>query len=207
MGQHLWMTWLQIASEHAWEARQERTVQHAVGDASDTRFNAALPREMQAAMVAVSSSAHAIDALYGEVKPLVPIPRDVVAAWENNDTPRHRRILETLKCGCRLGSRTNTWPRRFSDLYVLRDPLVHHELRVRPSVPHPNGLVNVSQEMADYSVESALESVNLATDVIITTLSAATAPDLVRWADRMQHIPAFIQAVGAAAVTGVPPPP
>jgi hypothetical protein len=194
IAQHLWMTWLQVAADHAQAADQQRQRQLRLG-ASDEQFGPAMTRELQAAMVAISGAAHAIESLYGEIKPLVSIPESVRATWEANRSPRQARIFETIKYGCRLGSRTNTWPRRFDELYLLRDPLVHHELRTRPSVPHPNGLTNTSQEMADYTVESARGAVDFALDVMLTTIRTARADDLVQWADAMGHVPGALEAV------------
>lgn len=145
-------------------------------------------------MVAISGAAHAIDALYGEIKPLVPMPPELVATWEANRTARHERIFETLKRGCVLGPRTNRWPRQFRALYLLRDPVVHHEIRHLPAVPHPNGLTHVGQEMADYCVENVNASVDLALDVILTALREPKVPDLQEWASAMTHVPAAIEA-------------
>jgi hypothetical protein len=138
---------------------------------------------------------HAIDALYGEIKSLVDMRAAVLAAWNANDTARPDRIFETLKRGCRLGPKTNAWPRRFKALYTLRDPVVHHELRQNPAIPHPNGLAHVSQAMADYCVENARESRDFAIDVILTALRSPRTPALVRWAAGMPHMPGVVEVL------------
>jgi hypothetical protein len=198
IGHHLWITWFQIACEHVPSASDQRARQEAVG-AGDDEFAPALVREMQASMIAISSAAHTIDALYGEVRSMVSIPPELAATWTQKRTPRWARICETLKRGCKLGDRTNRWPREFRALYQLRDPLVHHELATRPAVAHPNGLTNVSQEMADYSVENSRLAVDLAGDVILIALRAPVAPDLQAWARSMQHVPATIEALHASS--------
>jgi hypothetical protein len=196
IGLHLWLSWLQIASDHARAAEQERLRGLDLAQAGDDA-GPARTREMQNAMVAISASAHAIDGLYGEIKPLIPIPPDVVAAWDAEPkTPRHPRIFETLKRGCRLGRRTNEWPQQFADLYDLRDGLVHHGLRLRPPAPHPSDpATQVSQEMADYTLEGAHRSVDLACDVALTVLRRPRAPDLKRWAETVAHMPQDIEAL------------
>jgi hypothetical protein len=202
VGLRLWLTWLQIASDHAGSAEQERSRGLELArTGADPR--PARAREMQNAMVAISASAHAVDGLYGEVKPLIPVPRDVVEAWEAQRTPRHRQVFETIKGGCRLGRRTNEWPGQFKDLYDTRDDLVHHGLRLRPAVPHPGDpTTHVSQEMADYTLESARRAVDLACDVALTTLRQPTAPQLVRWARSLAHMPATVEALQAVSRSG-----
>jgi len=185
---HLWIKWLEIAYEHQQEALQarERSLQTAETGAE---FSAALGDEMRASMVAITAAANAVDALYGEIKPLVPVPEEVRAAWKANRAPRHARIRETLKEGCALGRLNAEWSSRFKHLYRLRDPVVHHEIRSLPTVRHPNGRTNVSQEMADYSSENATAAVDLAFEVVLTTIRHPRSPDLTAWAERMAHVP------------------
>lgn len=189
MGHHLWMSWLQIGGERERAAAQARAhgleLRTAGEDVAD-----ALSEEMHASMVGIAAGACAIDALYGEIKSLVPVPPAVVAKWEHNGTPRHRRIFETLKHCCRLGRRTNLWPRQFDDLYLLRDPVIHHEIKHRPVAPHPIGQLNVSQETADYCLENTRESLDLAFDVVLTAMRQPKAPALVAWAQTMPDVPA-----------------
>ena len=59
--------------------------------------------------------------------------------------------------------------------------------------PHPNGLANVVQEMADYCLENARESLDLAVDVAVTTIRQPKAPALVTWAQSMAHLPAAVE--------------
>lgn len=186
------MHWLQIAASNEHDARAARA-QSAAMRTRDAAFGEALTAEMHASLVAITAASHAIDALYGEVKPLISIPEEACAGWERNKTPRHSVIFETLKRGCRLGVKTNTWPAAFDALYLLRDPVVHHEAKPLPAVPHPVGGTNVSQETADYVVENVEPSLALAFDVVLTTLRQPRAPDLVTWANAMPHVPATIE--------------
>jgi hypothetical protein len=102
LAHHMWMTWLQVGAER--ECAAARARERGVELGPGKGLGDALSEEMRASMVAVSAAAHAIDALYGEVRPMVPIPAATTAAWASNGTPRHRRIFETLKLGCRLAA-------------------------------------------------------------------------------------------------------
>ena len=145
-------------------------------------------------MVAVSAAAHSIDALYGEISPLIPVPEDLRVGWDENRTRRPMRIFETLKLGCQLGRRTNDWPKKFRHVYLLRDALVHHETTARATVPHPSGKTRVGKENADYSLENATESLDLALDVVKVSITQAKAPRLREWASTMAHVPGQLEA-------------
>jgi hypothetical protein len=93
--------WAEIAKEHlagAERARADLIEQQANGEPLE-----AMARELRESMIAVAASAHAIDALYGEVvavaqaRGLVLVDPAQAAAWGANKTPRHARIFETLK--------------------------------------------------------------------------------------------------------------
>jgi hypothetical protein len=103
------------------------------------------------------------------------------------------RIFETLKIGCSLGHRTNSWPRELRRLYDLRDAAVHHSLQLQPVVPHPSGLTHSGRENAEYCVEHATHGLDLANDVILTTVRTPREP-LVSWAESMTAVPEMIAA-------------
>lgn len=193
---HLWLHWLEVSVDRERVARKARAKSLTL-TAGSTPLSQAMRVELQASMVGISAAAHAIDAIYGEIRPLVPIRTEVEQSWTANRTPRRTRILETLKAGCTLGARTNRWPPEFQQLYGLRDQVVHHGLTHRPAVPHPNGVsnVNVSQEMADYCVENLAEAVSLAFDVAATTIEAPRIPELHERAGRMQDVPTQLRGL------------
>ena len=85
--------------------------------------------ETFAALVAVSAAAHALDGLYGTVKPLV---RTNFA-----DANRRGQILKTLELGFDVGWVAQThWASEFDWLYQIRDGAVHHAEAMRPMVTH-----------------------------------------------------------------------
>jgi hypothetical protein len=210
VGLHLWSSWLQIASEHALAAEQQRTRSFQLAQAGEDP-QPARTREMQNAMVAISSSAHAIEALYGEIKSLTPPPRTERPrhaverltrrlGWRPRRPPLRVRVFQTMQRGCALGDRTNRWPGQLKTLYRLRRELLHHALEVRPPVPHPGDPTTaVSQEMADYTLENAHHAVDLACDVALVALEHPVAPDLKRWATSMGHWPNTIRLLHDAS--------
>jgi hypothetical protein len=198
IGTHMSEHWLQVSADHERAARKARA--RLLELDSTTPPNDEMGAELHAAMVAISAAAHAIDAVYGEIKPHVLIPPALELSWQPRNgkrgVPRHSRIFETLKIGCKLGPRTNQWPGEFKWLYDLRDQVVHHELTARAPAPHP-GLptFGVAQELADYCAENATRALSLALDVAVITVESPRVPGLIERASRMSHVPTHLRAL------------
>lgn len=93
IGTHLWMHWLQtgcVAKRAAVEARARCTELGTAGEGFSDAFTA----ELQSSMVAISAAAFAIDALYGEIRMMIPVPESLRALWSANRTARDERIYE-----------------------------------------------------------------------------------------------------------------
>lgn len=83
---------MKVAIEHMQTARIARTAAAAPGIPSN-EVSTWMSREFQASLVAVSASAHALDALYGSTV----IPQAVRDIWKGKGTKRHGKIREALK--------------------------------------------------------------------------------------------------------------
>lgn len=152
----LWLYWVQVSLENARQSRRMRS-----SDAHLDSMSAALAgeragfpddgsgsnanQELLAAMVAVSSAAHAIDAFYGAIKPIVEPPR--------SRAKRSHQILEGLKLGFRIGNYAQAWLGELDWLFNHRDDLVHHSEQLRPAV--------VSRTTEHTDVFSAPEALDL----------------------------------------------
>ncbi len=179
---HLWINWAEIAIEN------EAVARHARHELYPKDPSEGLRAEMHAGMIAVSASAHALDALYGELQEMIPLPE----SWRRKEPKtcrgpaRHARIVETLKLGFALGKAAVEWPPRFEWLFDLRDSAVHFEGGFRPPVPHPVGV-----HTADTNVSYALESAQSTVDLLLEVLSTCAAsprdqlPSIVKWASDM----------------------
>jgi hypothetical protein len=116
----LWSRWLEIAIEQEKIASDARR-QALILSPQDMPFVMdEIAREMRASMVAISASAHALDALYGEIRDIAGVSQDTLNAWENNRTRRPMRILETLKSGFVIGSNAQGWHKDIVALFDLR---------------------------------------------------------------------------------------
>jgi hypothetical protein len=138
-----------------------------------------MSREFQSSLVAVSASAHALDALYGSTV----IPQTVRDRWIDKRTKRHGKIREALKQIFDTGQMNANWMADFDWLFDLRDAALHAEEKPKPPLPHPLG-TNTAQENVDYSVESAERAVDLAVSVLQWCVDhpRPRLPDATNWA-------------------------
>jgi hypothetical protein len=194
---HLWLTWTEIAVEHEANARdwREQAVSHRQGNASVQ--GEALGHEFRAALVSVCAAAFAIDALYGAVKPLIPVPAPSMKTWTDKHTSRDSRIFETLKLGFRMGDRTSTWPREFRWLFrQRRDHAVHFSEASREVLIHPTGIYT-SEEQVSYAMEAATRATDLAVEVLTTCADSAN-PQFAGLSEEMEAVrvalPRILQA-------------
>src|SRR5256885_1108595 len=99
----MWLVWLEGALKHTLSAFKARNAGQNVALGED--YIHAQDDELHASMVAVSASAHAIDAFYGTVAGGIVLPDHLQEAWKDNGPKRPSRILETLKVGFNLGKK------------------------------------------------------------------------------------------------------
>jgi hypothetical protein len=145
-------------------------------------------------LVTISAAAHALDAAYGALKPLVVMPQ--LAA----DAARHDHIRSALCAGYRLGNDVGRrWRKDFSWLFDLRDAAVHHREVSRPTVPHPiEG--HGSHEAARYCLESSERAVAIALDV----LGVMASPEMARNEDVRKYGLGMVPTVQRLLAAAVP---
>lgn len=179
MQPHLWVWWAEIAIDQERLAREARAEALSLTSAGGDAFGKALARETRASLIAVSASAHTLDALYGVVG-------DIVAPVETGT--RWSTLLETFKAAFYVRGRAGggAWAEEFEWLFDLRDSAVHHDEESRESVPHPTG-TNVSWANVAYSLESAERAVNLMLEVLDTAFRNPR-PSVAKWASDHQHV-------------------
>jgi hypothetical protein len=150
--------------------------------------------EYSDSLVTISASAHALDAAYGALQPVVTMPQ------LGDDAARHDHIRSALAAGFRLGNDVGRrWKKDFTWLFDLRDAAVHHREVARPTVPHPiEG--NGSHEAARYCLETSERAVACTLDV----LGVMASPDLARNADVRKYslgmVPTVRELVAATAL-------
>jgi hypothetical protein len=173
----LWFTWLTVAVEHAAEARRVRAEMSRLRDEGG-QFSDLLNAEFEAAMVAISASAHALDALYGSSA----IPADA----RNHGQNRPAKIREALKRAFRTGQVNAQWVAKFTNLFNLRDAAVHAEEQLRIPEMHP--VVGfTAKENVTYSLEEADQAVDFSLSVFRWCIDHPR-DDSAKWANDMRPL-------------------
>jgi hypothetical protein len=174
----LLLQWSYIAigqERAAWDARR------ALEGAKAANEPVELDRELRPSLIAVAAAAHALDALYGEIRDLV-LPDEVSRKW--SDDPRSGpsrpiKLQETLKHGCKIAA--DRWRVDLVRLFDLRDAAVHPQVQFRPPTPNPVVGARTAVEYMDYRAEAATWAVDLLFEVLETCVESAKPP-LLAWA-------------------------
>ncbi|MEV6319340.1 hypothetical protein [Streptomyces sp. NPDC051776] len=187
----LWPRWASIAIDRALAARVAR--KQAVAATDLTEEASALNQEFDAALVAVASSAHTLDALYGSV-----VPERNRAEWRRSRVKRRKAVHEGLKLVFATGPRNTAWGAEFKWLFCLRDASVHHEEKPKRTVPHSSLDKHSGPEYVDYSTESADRAVRLMLDVTRWCVDHPRLP-AEQWAEENKPVVAGLESRWASA--------
>ena len=125
-------------------------------DGDSSAASQLLSQEFRASIVAISASAHALDALYGSTV----IPQTAHKLGQN----RRGNIREALKRVFDTGKVNTPWVAQFEWLFEMRDAAAHAQEEALPPEPHPV-VGNTGQAHARYTVESADRAVDFALSV------------------------------------------
>lgn len=180
----LWHEWGQVAvrsERDAWTHRRLLISGYEAGGANN--IHPAWNDELVASMVAVAASAHALDAMYGQL-----VNEDVRRmARLGDDAGREAHIRACLSRRFKIDNATGKrWAGEFRWLFDLRDAAVHAHAQPRAHALHPSGIrVYGSTLEVDYCAESAARAVDLLLAVLTHATSAprTTDPGAFRWAD------------------------
>jgi hypothetical protein len=179
VGTELWLTWADIAIEHAQAARAARAV---LLEQLDAGVQPDLNIELRPALLAIAAVATSLDGFATEVE---KTGVQVTAPTAMKPTRAHW-IWETLRAGFDINSKTNIWPRDLKDLFRLRVGGLHPTTVFGQPVHHPV-LPNVPVIRAIYTTEAADAAVALMRDVF-ETCRTAVRPALPSLASRMSGL-------------------
>ena len=181
IGTHMAIHWAQIAVVNAQAARRAR---QALADAHrrGSPLEFALATEMHASLIAISAAAHALDALFAELKPLV-FTADFTNRWKRDGTKRRQQIRETFKHGFRIVG--DQWGSEFDWLLDLRNDAVRPGFAAGDphAGSHPLG-IGAAPEFYKFTCEQAERAARLIVDVY-RTCTAYPWPATKEWARQM----------------------
>lgn len=159
--QIMWARWIEVAVE------QEIIARKAFRELLAGAENDAIMREFRASLVSVTSSAYSIEALYGEIKYLLPAPT-------SRPDKRHLMLSGAFrKAFGATASEHSKLQRDLAWLFDLRDQAAHPYTEIQPVQPHPAG-INTSAEASKFNAVTSGKAV----DIALTVLRYADPPKL-----------------------------
>jgi len=169
MHQIMWVRWLEAAVEHEMEARE------AFWELMKQASSDPLLREFRASLIAVTSAAHSVEALFGDIKYLIPI--------QKRRNTRHQVLRHAFRDAFGIPSAEDeTLAVELAWLFGLRDSAAHPYTKSEPPQPHPAEIGNTGVE---HSAFNAVTS-GRALDAAFLSLRYAAAPPkpACRWIER-----------------------
>ncbi len=165
----MWPDWLEIALSRVADAKDARTRLKAASAASDdSAESGALAEEFQAAIQAISAGVFAVDAFYGVIADLVPVPEAIREARRRKRTGRATWVADTLGRATQMPNGTRRMmTEMLKQAYRLRDEAVHPPHRVDPYAVHPGLNQAVPRAYANYTLENAIGCVSWAAEAIM----------------------------------------
>jgi hypothetical protein len=184
---HHWLHWTHIAIEQEKRAQEARKKALQAG-AGEAKLGTHLTNELKASMIAVAAAGHALDGIYGAVKPAVNAVENELV-WNRNKTARRKRILETLKLGFEVSDgRARHWGAELAWLFDLRDAAVHPAEEFAQPVRHPVG-TNVGAVYMTYNVEAVRRGIDLVVEIAnhLVTHPRRGLEEVEKWAAHMRN--------------------
>lgn len=186
--QVFWVTWTEIAVSHELLARSKS------GSLAKPSSSEDLRDEFHAAVVAIAASAHAIEALYGELKYLIPV--------QLRADKQYLIIRNAFAAAFGWNSQTrDKISTRLQQLFGWRDSVVHPYTELSPAVANPSGVVS-SAEIAKLNSVSSGIAVDCTLDVIeaAATPAAPYSPWVERWSQQHEKDCRIVQTLRGTRV-------
>jgi hypothetical protein len=148
----MWATWLEVAVEHELEAQEAflEITHQSEGDA--------LVREFRASLLAVAATAHAIEALFGDIKYLIPP--------QSRKGGSDQRLRRAFRVAFGVPDRDNQrLAEELAWLFERRDFAVHPYTEAETPRQHPAG-VNTGTEHSSFNAVTSCRAVGVAMDIL-----------------------------------------
>ena len=172
-----WLYWSEISVESEHSAWLHRVA------ANSASPGPAMIEETKASMIALTGSAHALDAFCGKFADDI-MPPKLLDNWRKGRGNRPRQIDHALRQGFDVSDQA--W--QDDIIWLFRDrrnPALHHAEKTNETVEHPLG-TRTAPEMVAYSAEATSRAVDLLLDVL-DKCSAAPKPASAKMANGMRY--------------------
>jgi hypothetical protein len=168
MQQIMWARWIEVAVGHELEARQ------AFKELTSRAHSDPLLKEFRASLVAVTAAAHTIEALFGDMKYLIPV--------QPRRNKRHKQLRHSFRVAFGIpGAEDQRLASELAWLFTRRDSASHPYTESAPTEQHPAGL-NTGVENSHFNAITSGRAVDLAMDLL--AVSAVPPKPHNRWIER-----------------------
>ncbi|MFQ6397794.1 hypothetical protein ACLMAJ_30695 [Nocardia sp. KC 131] len=166
--QEMWLTWIGVAVRHAVEAQ-----------AANQLGPKALSQEFPASLVAVTASAHTVEAVYRELQFLLDPVRLAKDRDDRHDQSVRNAIAEAFVLTSAAKQRLGESLRQ---LFGWRNLAVHPYSTLKPVVEYTPGIMS-SVEVATFNARTSRTAVDCALDVLAITAAPQQtgSPWVARW--------------------------
>lgn len=135
----------------------------AVGSNDPEAKKTWLIEEMKNVLVAIVTSAFAIEAFQARVSDLVQIPTDLTSAWKKNRTRPASRFIETMKLAFdQPGRRWVLLDKEIGDVFKFRNFAAHPSSTFREPIVHPDLEEAVDQSLVKFRFENGRAAAQIA---------------------------------------------
>ncbi len=174
MHQIMWARWVEVAVEHELQARR------AFAAIVSRPESGAILREFRASLVAITASAHTIEAVFGDVKYLIP--------EQPRRDKRHKFLRHAFSAAFGVsGAEDEQLGQELSWLFTQRDSAAHPYTEPESPAQHPAG-INTGAEHSHFNAVTSGRAV----DIAMAVLKLAESPPrphgqwIERWATERQ---------------------
>ena len=168
MHQIMWARWTEVAVEHELEARG------AFGELIAHPESGVILREFRASLVAIAASAHTVEAVFGDVKYLIP--------EQPRRAKRHKVLRHAFGVAFGVsGPEDQLLGRELSWLFTGRDSAAHPYTEPEAPVQHPAG-INTGAEHSHFNAVTSGRAVDTAM-AVLKLAESPRQPDS-RWIER-----------------------
>jgi hypothetical protein len=183
--------WLDVALDQAIAARRSHEqLQEVVGTDGDPLHNA-LTAECTAAMLSLTGSAFALDALYESLLERAMLPAEIRQRWAKNKLKRSPRIGEAIRLTLKpkfSNSETKEAAQQIDTLFRFRDWAVHPPAGFREPIQHPVLGSGVEWRYVAYTFDNCRNALSFTLAYLQRVLKDPRVrnQDLTEWAASME---------------------
>jgi hypothetical protein len=183
--------WVDVALDQALVARRHHEQLLEVVGADQEAVGNALIGECKAAMISLTGSAFALDALYESLLERAVLPAAIQEGWAKNKLKRSRRIVETMRLALKpefSNEESREVVEQVDKLFQLRDWAVHPPANFREPLHHEVLGTGVEWRYVAYTFDNCRNALSFVLAYLRRILQEPRTQDrdLAEWVESME---------------------